>query len=59
MVGAHKKIKIATYNAISKVHRGNAKVEKHVVRILRKLGHSGGNWNCFVVLLTYHCIFYD
>eukprot|EP00112_Aurelia_sp_Birch-Aquarium-sp1_P014460 Seg3123.2 transcript_id=Seg3123.2/GoldUCD/mRNA.D3Y31 product="hypothetical protein" protein_id=Seg3123.2/GoldUCD/D3Y31 len=37
---AHIKIKLATMKAIRKVHQGNAKVEKHVIEALKKLGIS-------------------
>lgn len=39
---SHQKIKAITFNAISKVQRGNAKIEGYVVRILKKLGHTEG-----------------
>ena len=49
---AHLKVREAAFKAISQVHKGNAKVEKYVVRLLKKLGLSQGKkdvfWDAFM-----------
>lgn len=38
----HIKVREAAFKAISQVHKGNVKVERYVVHLLKKLGLSQG-----------------